>query len=1083
MKAHPSRRRPLALATAVTLLAGGALAVGTPAVAEDTLVPYTVMFNNFESTVGGNAPRWSALDVEGATAIAAKTANATNDYRNRVSHATSLRVYDRDAAADGAQMPVSGTLLNVGETYTITAWLYVYPDVTLINPANPVTARLKVGSTTLPAASEGSLTIQPGTYTQVAATYTHTAGNTPLSITVGNTIGDFFLEDVMISGMRAGTPVQTDLVLKDELAYPIGAAIEGRSTRAGTPAADLLTTHFDQVAPENAFKPESWYGPDGKFVGTEGAVLQRNANADALMDWAEANDGRVYGHVLLWHSQTPDWFFRGADGQYFTTSPEDQALLKERLREHIFNIAEYMVDGWGEFGSETNGLVGFDVVNEVVADNAATASNGLRTSRWYNTLGEGFIDAAFEYADEAFNDVYAAEGADRPVKLFINEYSTESGDVAGSKLHRYYDLVTRLIGREVPIDGVGHQFHVNLNTNPANLQAALDKFEAMDAGLIQAVTEFDVTTGYPHTERLAIRQGHFYATAFSIFNEFAARTGNLFSVTVWGLGDAGSWLYYSGAPLMFDNYFAPKWALVGAAGGTVPAEPKSMNAFGGSVALDVDATADPAWQYLPLVTISDAAKFTVRWAPDHLSVYVAVTDDTTDATDAVTITLGDATVTLNRDGTGSADGVTAETADGWAAVAHVPATAAQGSTLRLDVAVTDGDVTTGWNAPGVLGEVLLLENLSAIATVEAETPPTIDAVIDDVWAAANTVRTDKVTLGTASAAYADVRTLWSGDGNALYVLAEITDPVISVAPGNAWEKDSFEVFVDAGNAKNGAYLPTDVQIRINVNNEISSGNARVLESATTLTDTGYLVETKIDLLTAGGAQTFHGVDFQVNDAVGNARTGVKAWADPTGNGYQNTSRWGVTQLITGEPVEPVQVFTDVPVTHPFFADISWMADQAIAEGYEDGTFLPAASVSRQAVAAFLYRYADVTDYVAPTEAVFTDVPTTHAFYTEISWLADQGITEGYDDGTFRPGTTVSRQAVAAFLYRYADVTDYEAPTEAAFTDVPTTHAFYTPISWLAEQGITQGYEDGTFRGTGAVARQAMAAFLHRLAGL
>jgi hypothetical protein len=69
------------------------------------------------------------------------------------------------------------------------------------------------------------------------------------------------------------------------------------------------------------------------------------------------------------------------------------------------------------------------------------------------------------------------------------------------------------------------------------------------------------------------------------------------------------------------------------------------------------------------------------------------------------------------------------------------------------------------------------------------------------------------------------------------------------------------------------------------------------------------------------------------------------------------------------------------------------------------------------LAAFLHRLADAPAGPFPDPG-FTDVPVGHPFYDEIAWLAAAGITDGYDDGTFRPLTTVSRQAMMAFLYRH-----------------------------------------------------------------
>ena len=178
-----------------------------------------------------------------------------------------------------------------------------------------------------------------------------------------------------------------------------------------------------------------------------------------------------------------------------------------------------------------------------------------------------------------------------------------------------------------------------------------------------------------------------------------------------------------------------------------------------------------------------------------------------------------------------------------------------------------------------------------------------------------------------------------------------------------------------------------------------------------------------------------------------------------------------------------QSFTDVPVDHEFFADIEWLTANGIATGYADGTFGPARDVSRQAMAAFLYRLehagADAPDCVV---APFTDVPASHPFCGEIAWMVDEGITAGYADGTFGPARTVTRQAGAAFLYRL-DHAGADAPdcVAAPLTDVPVSHAFCGEIAWMVDQEITNGYPDGTFGPARAVTRQATAAWLHRFA--
>ena len=113
------------------------------------------------------------------------------------------------------------------------------------------------------------------------------------------------------------------------------------------------------------------------------------------------------------------------------------------------------------------------------------------------------------------------------------------------------------------------------------------------------------------------------------------------------------------------------------------------------------------------------------------------------------------------------------------------------------------------------------------------------------------------------------------------------------------------------------------------------------------------------------------------------------------------------------------------------------------------------------------------------EARFRDVPPENQFYREITWIASHQIDRGYPDGTFRPDSSVNRDSMAAFFYRYAGSPAYEAPAQARFTDVSTDNLFYREISWLASQGVTTGWPDGSFRPVEPVHRDAMAAFVFR----
>jgi hypothetical protein len=183
-------------------------------------------------------------------------------------------------------------------------------------------------------------------------------------------------------------------------------------------------------------------------------------------------------------------------------------------------------------------------------------------------------------------------------------------------------------------------------------------------------------------------------------------------------------------------------------------------------------------------------------------------------------------------------------------------------------------------------------------------------------------------------------------------------------------------------------------------------------------------------------------------------------------------------------------FVDVGPSHPFSKPIQWMFDQGISTGYIETngqrTFRPSDAVTRQAMAAFLYRAAGSPAFVAPVDPSFVDVPVSSAFYNQIEWMKAEGISTGYpqQDGSvlFNPSDGVSRQAMSAFLYRAASSPAFTPPTTPSFSDVPYGVPFYSEIEWMKAQGISTGYSAGAgfeFHPASVVTRQAMAAFLYR----
>lgn len=170
-------------------------------------------------------------------------------------------------------------------------------------------------------------------------------------------------------------------------------------------------------------------------------------------------------------------------------------------------------------------------------------------------------------------------------------------------------------------------------------------------------------------------------------------------------------------------------------------------------------------------------------------------------------------------------------------------------------------------------------------------------------------------------------------------------------------------------------------------------------------------------------------------------------------------------------------FSDVPHDHLFCGQIRWFAQQGITTGYLDGTFRPSLRVSRQAMAAWFYRASGSPPGPFPDPG-FTDLAPGDPFYEEIAWFAQQGITSGFADGEYKPRLSVSRQAMSSWFYRWSSSPPGPFP-DPGFSDVAEGDLFYRSISWFAQAGITEGYTDGTFRPTAFVTRQTISAFFQR----
>lgn len=179
--------------------------------------------------------------------------------------------------------------------------------------------------------------------------------------------------------------------------------------------------------------------------------------------------------------------------------------------------------------------------------------------------------------------------------------------------------------------------------------------------------------------------------------------------------------------------------------------------------------------------------------------------------------------------------------------------------------------------------------------------PVIDGAADAIWNDTPAVPIDQYQMAWQGAS-GTARVLW--DDENLYVLIQVNDAQLDKTNTNAWEQDSVEIFLDENKARTTFYQADDGQYRINFDNEVSFNPDSLSEgfvSATKISGSSYTVEAKLPFKTVSPANQMKiGFDVQINDAKDGARQSVAAWNDTTGNGYQDTSVYGVLTLI-GKP--------------------------------------------------------------------------------------------------------------------------------------------------------------------------------------
>ncbi|WP_142828199.1 S-layer homology domain-containing protein [Planococcus soli] len=171
---------------------------------------------------------------------------------------------------------------------------------------------------------------------------------------------------------------------------------------------------------------------------------------------------------------------------------------------------------------------------------------------------------------------------------------------------------------------------------------------------------------------------------------------------------------------------------------------------------------------------------------------------------------------------------------------------------------------------------------------------------------------------------------------------------------------------------------------------------------------------------------------------------------------------------------PVEGASDLPESHEFYEEITYLKNRDVLKGYPDGTMRPDKGVTRAEAAIMISRLKEFDD--TPRDTGFPDVPASHKASGSIAAAAEAELIEGYPDGTYRPENTITRAEIAFILSR-SFVVPFRA--NVSFTDVTPNMLAYEPVQKILAANITIGYPDKTFRPNAAVTRGQFSAFLAR----
>ena len=289
----------------------------------------------------------------------------------------------------------------------------------------------------------------------------------------------------------------------------------------------LLGGYANKISVSQA-KSMGYYIPDNY---KESTVPKINFDTvDKVMKICYENGIGMRAHTLVWHSQTPQWFFKNeysASNGYVS-----QSVMDARMEFYIKTVMNHVYSS--RYGSC---VYAWDVVNEYLH-----ATN----SGWEAVYGKcgnrpAFVKRAYQYAYDCL-DYYGLSGK---VSLFYNDFNTymEVNDVI--------TMINYINSDKKLCNGVGMQSHVGTTFPSVDYYTqALKAF--VNAGFEVQITELDTSS-----KSISDQANYVYQLMKNV-NSVKKSGGNISGITLWGISDDVSWISASEYPLLFSSLNVPK---------------------------------------------------------------------------------------------------------------------------------------------------------------------------------------------------------------------------------------------------------------------------------------------------------------------------------------------------------------------------------------------------------------------------------------------------------------------------------------------------------------------------------------------